>query len=100
MGNHATVSIAGAAGFFELNVSKPVIIYNVLQSARLLCDGQLAHERSAGLPTDWLDDVYLDAAYSDLREIVRDNPDTLISTLIEARYGRRIGSIQANRKPL
>ena len=38
MGNHATVSIAGAAGFFELNVSKPVIIYNLLQSVRLLSD--------------------------------------------------------------
>jgi fumarate hydratase, class II len=38
MGNHATISIAGAAGFFELNVSKPVIIYNLLQSVRLLSD--------------------------------------------------------------
>jgi len=38
MGNHATISIAGAAGSFELNVSKPVIIYNLLQSIRLLSD--------------------------------------------------------------
>ena len=38
MGNHTTVSVAGATGHFELNVFKPVIIYNVLQSIRLLAD--------------------------------------------------------------
>lgn len=38
MGNHTTVSIAGATGHFELNVFKPVIIYNVLQSIRLIAD--------------------------------------------------------------
>ena len=39
MGNHVTVTIAGSQGHFELNVMKPVIIYNVLQSLRLLADG-------------------------------------------------------------
>lgn len=39
MGNHTTVSVAGSHGHFELNVFKPVIIYNVLQSIRLLADG-------------------------------------------------------------
>jgi fumarate hydratase class II len=38
IGNHATVSAAGASGNFELNVAKPVLIYNVLQSIRLLAD--------------------------------------------------------------
>ena len=38
MGNHVTVSIAGSNGHFELNVFKPVIIFNVLQSIRLLAD--------------------------------------------------------------
>lgn len=38
MGNHVAVSIAGSNGHFELNVFKPVIIYNVLQSIRLLAD--------------------------------------------------------------
>jgi fumarate hydratase class II len=38
MGNHTTVTIAGATGHFELNVFKPVIILNVLQSIRLLAD--------------------------------------------------------------
>ncbi|MFT6490524.1 MAG: fumarate hydratase class II [Parvibaculaceae bacterium] len=39
MGNHTTVTISGAQGHFELNVFKPVIVYNVLQSIRLLGDG-------------------------------------------------------------
>ncbi len=38
MGNHVAVTIAGSNGHFELNVFKPVIIYNVLQSVRLLAD--------------------------------------------------------------
>ncbi|WP_407178762.1 class II fumarate hydratase [Bradyrhizobium sp. STM 3562] len=38
IGNHATVSAAGASGSFELNVAKPVLIYNVLQSIRILAD--------------------------------------------------------------
>lgn len=39
MGNHVTVSIAGSNGQLELNVFKPVMIYNVIQSIRLLADG-------------------------------------------------------------
>ena len=38
MGNQTTVSIAGATGHFELNVFKPVIIFNMLQSIRLIAD--------------------------------------------------------------
>jgi len=38
MGNHTAVTIAGSQGNFELNVFKPVIIANVLQSIRLLAD--------------------------------------------------------------
>lgn len=38
MGNHVTVTIAGANGHFELNVFMPVIALNVLQSIRLLAD--------------------------------------------------------------
>ena len=38
IGNHVTVTVAGAQGNFELNVFKPVIIYNLLQSIRLLAD--------------------------------------------------------------
>ncbi|KAL0579122.1 fumarase fum1 [Marasmius crinis-equi] len=39
IGNQTAVSVAGASGQFELNVFKPVIIKNVLQSIRLLADG-------------------------------------------------------------
>ncbi len=38
MGNDMTVSVAGSNGHFELNVFKPVIAANVLQSARLIGD--------------------------------------------------------------
>jgi len=38
MGNHVTVTIAGSQGHLELNTYKPVIVYNVLQSIRLLAD--------------------------------------------------------------
>lgn len=39
MGNNTTISIAGSYGQFELNVFKPVLIKNLLQSIRLLSDG-------------------------------------------------------------
>ena len=39
IGNDVTITIAGASGNFELNVFKPVMIYNLLQSVRLLSDG-------------------------------------------------------------
>ncbi len=38
VGNHMSVTFAGSQGHFELNVFKPVIIYNVLQSIRLIAD--------------------------------------------------------------
>ncbi len=38
MGNDVTISIAGASGNFELNVYRPVMAYNIIQSIRLLAD--------------------------------------------------------------
>ena len=38
-GNDVAINVAGASGNFELNVFKPVLIHNFLQSARLLADG-------------------------------------------------------------
>lgn len=38
LGNDVAVNVGGATGHFELNVFKPVIIYNVLQSIRLISD--------------------------------------------------------------
>ena len=38
IGNNATMTVAGSQGHFELNVYKPVMIYNMDQSIRLLSD--------------------------------------------------------------
>lgn len=42
MGNHVAVTVGGSNGHFELNVFKPMIVKNVLQSARLLGDAAVA----------------------------------------------------------
>jgi fumarate hydratase class II len=42
MGNNVTISIAGSNGHFELNVFRPVIIYNLLQSIRLIADASVS----------------------------------------------------------
>lgn len=42
MGNHTTVTFAGAQGQLELNTFKPVIIFNVLQSIRLLAEAAIS----------------------------------------------------------
>jgi fumarate hydratase class II len=47
MGNHTTITVAGASSAFELNVAKPVLIHNLLQSI-----GVLAH--CVGIFTDKL----------------------------------------------
>ena len=54
MGNDVTIAIAGASGNFELNVFKPVIIYNLLQSIRLLADGCKSFDRhcAVGISAD------------------------------------------------
>lgn len=38
IGNDTTITLAGASGNFELNVYRPVIAYNIIQSIRLLTD--------------------------------------------------------------
>ncbi|HEX7637647.1 MAG TPA: class II fumarate hydratase [Burkholderiaceae bacterium] len=45
LGNDVAVSLAGASGNFELNVFKPVMIHNLLQSVRLLADGLRGFDR-------------------------------------------------------
>lgn len=44
-------------------------------------------------PIGWTD-VYIDPGYADIAQTARDKPDTLISSLIEARYGRCVSEIQ------
>jgi fumarate hydratase class II len=49
MGNDAAINFAGSQGNFELNVYKPVMIYNFLQSVRLLADTMtMFNEHCAG----------------------------------------------------
>jgi len=45
MGNDVAIGIGGASGNFELNVYKPLIAHNFLQSARLLADGAESFEQ-------------------------------------------------------
>jgi DNA-binding GntR family transcriptional regulator len=61
--------------------------------ARWLRISSLRLEDSADRPVAWTD-VYVDPAYSQLGDIARDEPGTLISALIESRYGRRIAEIR------
>ncbi len=42
MGNHTTISVAGAQGHMELNVFKPVMAYNLIQSMRLIGDAAVS----------------------------------------------------------
>jgi fumarate hydratase, class II len=53
-GNDATIGFAASQGNFELNVFKPVIIYNFLQSVRLLADGMRSFDEKCmvGLEPD------------------------------------------------
>ena len=47
MGNDTTIAIAGASGNFELNVYRPVLAYNILQSIKLLSDGCRSFTKNA-----------------------------------------------------
>lgn len=48
MGNDVAINMGGAMGNFELNVMKPLIIHNFLQSVRLLADGIMSfHDHCA-----------------------------------------------------
>jgi fumarate hydratase class II len=54
IGNDVSITFGGASGNFELNVYKPVIVYNLLQSIRLLADGckSFAERCVAGIVAD------------------------------------------------
>ena len=45
MGNDVAVTVGGALGNFELNVFKPLIVHNLLQSIRLLADGMRSFDQ-------------------------------------------------------
>lgn len=46
MGNNVAVSVGGSNGHFELNVFKPMIVRNVLQSIRLLADASVSFSKN------------------------------------------------------
>jgi fumarate hydratase class II len=46
MGNHVAVTIGGSNGHFELNVFKPMMVYNVLHSIRLLGDASVSFTKN------------------------------------------------------
>lgn len=46
MGNHVAITVGGSNGHFELNVFKPVMIANLLSSARLLGDASVSFARN------------------------------------------------------
>jgi len=48
MANDVAITMGGAAGNFELNVTKPLIAHNLLQSVRLLADGMSSFETHCG----------------------------------------------------
>ena len=54
MGNHTSTSMAGSQGHLELNVFKPLIAYNVLQSIKILSDGIKSFEKNCvnGIQSD------------------------------------------------
>ena len=49
MGNDTTVGIASSQGNFELNVFKPVIMHNTLQSIYLLADGMNTFNKNCAI---------------------------------------------------
>ena len=49
MGNNTTISVAASQGNFELNVFKPVIAYNFLQSVKLLADSIVSFNDNAAV---------------------------------------------------
>jgi fumarate hydratase class II len=49
MGNDVAISLGGASGNFELNVFKPLLIHNFLQSCRLLADGMRSFRVNAAV---------------------------------------------------
>jgi fumarate hydratase class II len=49
MGNDVAINMGGAMGNFELNVMKPLIIHNFLQSVRLLSDGMASFNHNCAM---------------------------------------------------
>ncbi|KNZ46570.1 fumarate hydratase, mitochondrial [Puccinia sorghi] len=77
MGNHSTISIAGSNGHFELNVFKPVLIKNLLQSIRLLGDGFKSFETNCV--------VGIEANKKRIDQLL--NESLMLATILNSRLG-------------
>ncbi|MGB7998817.1 MAG: class II fumarate hydratase [Anaerobacillus sp.] len=74
MGNDATIGFAASQGNFELNVFKPVIIYNFLQSSRLLADGMKSFNDNCAVGIEPNEDVIKDYLKNSLMLVTALNP--------------------------
>ncbi|MEY5097939.1 MAG: hypothetical protein RJA36_658 [Pseudomonadota bacterium] len=91
----------GARHVRVVRSSEPVVA-DLALAKELDCPGGSRWLRIASLRLDdtpkarpicWTE-VYVDAAFSDIDQLVRESPQTLISSLIETRYGRAIARIR------
>ncbi len=106
----ATVDELAQFGAEHVRVVREVqaVVADLALAKELGCEGGARWLRISSLRMDgsrkprpicWTD-VYVDARYADIGELVRESPGTLISSLIEARYGRSIARIRQEIKAL
>lgn len=100
----ATVDELAQFGAKHVRVIRSIeqVVADLALAKELGCEGGTRWLRISSLRMDGGDrrrpicwtDVYVDPAYADLGEMVRESPDMLISSLIEVRYGRAIARIR------
>lgn len=74
MGNDATIGFAASQGNFELNVFKPVIIYNFLQSAGLLADAMNSFNEKCAVGIEANEEVIAEHVKNSLMLVTALNP--------------------------
>ncbi|WP_347548322.1 class II fumarate hydratase [Pseudalkalibacillus hwajinpoensis] len=74
MGNDATIGFSASQGNFELNVFKPVIIYNFLQSSNLLADGMKSFNDNCAVGIEPNEEVIQDYLKNSLMLVTALNP--------------------------
>jgi len=77
MGNDVTITVGGTQGHFELNVFKPVMTVNFLQSARLLGDACLSFNKNCA--------VGIEPNYTRITELV--NNSLMLVTALNTKIG-------------
>lgn len=93
MGNDVTVSIAGSNGHFELNVFKPVIAYNVLQSAQLIGDACVSFTEKCAVGIEANEPVVKKHLENSLMLVTALNPKTGYYKAAEiAKYAHKNGT--------